>query len=253
MPEETRELVPVQPAQPESPDPATLLPYPSIGELPDASTQRLMQFQTALVVIGQPAGGVLVCPGNQVGVADSSRCPYAAKCELLRISQAPQGELCPIERELTLARFNGWATTIGADVRNLREDQRAVIAELVWIDIQEQRCTNILSRGEAARLTQINVKDSNPETGEWISWERVIHSNTMLLESLHTRRRMIMKEWMLTPEQKFKAAKAMGKLGSGDDLSKKLSSRADRLRDLDIEVIDAEFTDSPANKSPQSA
>lgn len=240
MPEEPRSLVPTEQSLQEAPEPSSLLPHPSIGEIPDASTQRLMQFQTALVVIGQAAGGVLVCPGNQVGVAETSRCPYAAKCELLRLQQAPQGELCPIERELALARFYGWAATIHADPRNLMEDQRAVIAELTWIDVQEQRCTNILSRGESSRLTQINVKDSNPETGEWISWERVIHSNTVLLESLHTRRRMIMKEWMLTPEQKFKAAKAMGKLGSGDDMSRKLSTRADKLRHLDVEVIDAE-------------
>ncbi len=189
-----------------------------------------------------------MCPGNQIGVADSSRCPYAAKCELLRLQKAPEGELCPIERELLLARFTGWCSTIAADPKALREDQRAVVSELTWIDIQEQRCTNILSRGEASRLTQINVKDSNPETGDWISWERVIHSNSALLESLHTRKRMIMKEWMLTPEQKFKAAKALGKIGYGDDLSKQMSSRADKLRSLDVNTIDAEYIDVPNKK-----
>lgn len=243
MPEEPRDLVPTEQTLPAIPDLDTLLPIPSLNGLTAAEGQALQQFQTALVVIGQAAGGALVCPGNQVGVSDSSRCPYAAKCELLRLQKTPQGELCPIEREVILARFMGWCGTINADPKGLREDQRAVVSELTWIDIQEQRCTNILSRGEAARLTQINVKDSNPETGEWISWERVIHSNTVLLDSLHTKRRMIMKEWMLTPEQKFKAAKAMGKLGSGDDLGKKLSSRADKLRGLDVEIIDAEYTD----------
>lgn len=246
MPEEPRDLVPTEQILPSVPDLDTLLPTPSLHGLTGVEGQALQQFQTALVVLGQAAGGALVCPGNQVGVADSSRCPYAAKCELLRLSKAPQGELCPIERELLLARFMGWCQTINADPKALREDQRSVVSELTWLDIQEQRCTNILSRGEASRLTQINVKDSNPETGEWISWERVIHSNSILLESLHTRKRMIMKEWMLTPEQKFKAAKAMGKLGSGDDISKKLSARADKLRNLDVETIDAEFTDVPA-------
>lgn len=246
MPEEPRAIVPTeQPDLPAIPDLDTLLPISSVGDLTTSEAQRLQQFQQALVVLGQAAGGALVCPGNQVGVADTSKCAYAAKCELLRVQKAPQGELCPIEREIILARFYGWAATIGVDPKNLREDQRSVISELVWIDVQEQRCTNILSRGEAARLTQINVKDSNPETGEWISWERVIHSNSVLLESLHTRKRMIMKEWMLTPEQKFKAAKALGKLGSGDDLGKKLSSRADKLRSL---VIDAEYEDVPEEK-----
>lgn len=245
MPEEPRDLVPTEQFLPSVPDLDTLLPNPSLHSLTATEGQALQQFQTALVILGQAAGGALICPGNQVGVNDSSRCPYAAKCELLRISKAPAGELCPIEREVVLARFTGWAATIGADPKALREDQRSVIAELTWIDVQEQRCSNILSRGEASRLTQINVKDSNPETTEWISWERVIHSNSVLLESLHTRKRMIMKEWMLTPEQKFKAAKAMGKLGPSDDLSRRLSARADKMRELDAETIDAEYTDVP--------
>ena len=250
MPEEPRAITPVteQPDLPTIPDLETLLPIPSANQLTEQENARLQQFQQALVIIGQAAGGALVCPGNQIGVVDTQRCPYAAKCELLRVQKAPQNELCPIERELILARFYGWCNTLGADPKNLREDVRAVVSELVWIDIQEQRSNAILARGESARLTQINVKDSNPETGEWLSWERVIHSNAVLLESLHTRRRMIMKEWMLTPQEKFKAAKAMGKLGSGEDLSKKLSTRADKLRDLEPDYVDAEFTDIPDQK-----
>lgn len=245
MPEEPRSLAPIEQNLPELPDLDTLLPNASLNGLTAVEGRALQQFQTALVVLGQAAGGALICPGNQVGVDEANRCPYSAKCELLRLQKAPAGELCPIERELLLARFHGWCATINADPKALREDQRAAVAELTWIDIQEQRCTNILSKGEASRLTQINVKDSHPETGDLISWERVIHANSLLLESLHTRKRMIMKEWMLTPEQKFKVAKAMGQLGSGDDISKKLSSRADTLRDLDVDVIEADYVDMP--------
>ena len=245
MPEEPRDLVPIeQPDLPAPPELSSLLPIPSVAELTPAENQRFQQFQQALVILGQAAGGALVCPGNQIGVADTSKCPYWAKCELLKSLKAPQGQLCPIEREILLARFQGWCATIGADPNALREDQRSMVSELTWIDVQEQRCTNILSSGaDAARLTQINVKDSNPETGEWLSWERIIHANSVLLESLHTRKRMLMREWMLTPEQKFKAAKALGKLGNSDDLSRKLSTRADKLRN--VEVIDAEYEDSP--------
>lgn len=247
MPEEPRDLLPLEQNQLSAPSLEELLPLAPIDGLTASEIAKMQQLQVALVQIGSAAGGALVCPGNQVGVSESSRCPYSAKCELLKRSKAPEGELCPIEREVILARFNGWAATINANPRALREDQRAVISELVWIDVQEQRCSSILSKGEAARLTQISVKDSNPETGEWISWERVIHSNSVLLESLHTRRRMIMKEWMLTPEQKFKAAKALGKLGNTEDLGKKLSSRADRLASLDIDVIDAEIVEDKNN------
>lgn len=246
MADEPRDLAPIE--QPDLPAPIdinSLLPQPSLNELTVPEAQRLQQFQSALIVIGKSAGGALVCPGNQIGVAEASRCPYSAKCELLRVQKAPANDLCPIERDFILARFQSWCRTINADPANLREDERSVVDELVYLDVQEARCASILSKGEAARLSQINVKDSNPETGEWISWERVIHANATLLESLHTRKRMLMKEWMLTPEQKFKAAKAMGKLGGGDDLSKRLSARHDKLRALDVNIIDAEFIDSP--------
>jgi hypothetical protein len=242
---EREDLIPIVP---EIPDIDTLLPTPSNCGITAEEGVSLHRFQSALIILGQAAGGALVCPGNQINVPEADKCPYAAKCELLKLQKAPAGDLCPIERELLLARFNGWCKTIGAEPKELREDQRSVVAELTWIDIQEQRCSNILSRGEAARLTQVNVKDSHPESGDWLSWERVIHANAMLLESLHTRKKMIMKEWLLTPEAKFKVAKAMGKLGGGDDLGKKLSSRADKLRELELDTIDAEFTEIPEDK-----
>lgn len=239
------DLIPITPEVPNLED---LLPTPSNCGITADEGKNLQQFQTALIVLGQAAGGALVCPGNQINTPDADKCPYAAKCELLKLQKAPAGELCPIERELLLARFTGWCKTINADPKDLREDQRSVVAELTWIDIQEQRCTNILSRGEAARLTQVNVKDSNPTTDELISWERVIHANAMLQESLHTRKKMIMKEWLLTPESKFKVAKAMGKMGGGDDLGKKLSARHDKLQSLELDVIDAEYSDIPKDK-----
>jgi hypothetical protein len=40
---------------------------------------------------------------------------------------------------------------------------------------------------------------------------------------------MILKDWMLTPEQRWKKAKAENK-GTGKDLSSKQSARADLLR-----------------------
>src|SRR5271157_3079589 len=132
MPEELRGLVPVEPNTPAPIDLNSLLPNPPLQGLTAAEGQALQQFQQALIVLGQAAGGALVCPGNQIGVADASRCPYAAKCEILKLQKAPQGELCPIERELLLARFKGWCKhpSINVELENLREDQRSVVAEL---------------------------------------------------------------------------------------------------------------------------
>jgi hypothetical protein len=245
MPDLPDKLEVLSPDVPQTPDLDTLLPFPSIEELTPAENQRHQQLMTALVVLGQAAGAALVCPGNQEGVADSSRCAYAAKCELLRAHKAPEGQLCPIEREIILSSFGGWCKELNVDPKNLGEADKADVSELTWISVQEQRCANILSRGEAARLTQVNVKDSNPETGDLIAWERVINANQLLQDNLHTRRRMLKKELMLTREQKFKIAKTLNQFGKNDDLSKKMSSMADKLSGL---VIDAEFEELPEKK-----
>jgi hypothetical protein len=216
----------------------TLLPGTSI-ELNEEEIAEVYAHQLATRVLGPAAGAVLVCPGNQCGLPDEQKCPYFAKCPLLRMQKAPEGRLCPFEKDIVEQRFGDWCRELGAEPDQLSESQRAVVADLVWLDVQEQRCVNIMSSGKAARMTQINVKESHPETGEHLAWERVIHSNMELLDRVHTQRRLIMKDWELTPEMKTKKAKLEGK-GKGNDLSSQLSAKADRLRritrPIEIEV-----------------
>src|SRR4051812_7565802 len=135
MANEPQDLVHID-SVPEGPEINTLLPVTDTSELTVQERARMEQFQMALSTIGQAAGGALICPGNQVGVSEVNQCPYAAKCELLRVQKAPQGELCPIERDFLVSKFNGWCSTIGANPRALKEDQRAVVSELTWIDVQ---------------------------------------------------------------------------------------------------------------------
>jgi hypothetical protein len=215
---------------------STLLPT-SVLDLSEEERAELMGHQLATRVLGPAAGAVLVCPGNQIGVPDDSKCPYFAKCPLLRMQKAPQNRLCPFEKDIVETRFSDWCRELEVEPDDLAESQRAVIADLVWLDIQEQRCLNIVSSGKSARLTQINVKEVHPETGEHLAWERVIHANMELLDRIHTQRRMIFKDWELTPEMKTKKNKLEGK-GKGTDLSSKLAAKADKLRRLGP-VIDA--------------
>lgn len=209
---------------------STLLPS-AVIELSEEESAEIQAHQLATRVLGPAAGAVLVCPGNQVGVPDEQKCPYFAKCPLLRMQKAPQGRLCPFEKDIVEQRFSSWCRELTIEPDQLLESERAVIADLVWLDIQEQRCVNILSSGKNSRLTQINVKEVHPETGEHLAWERVIHSNTELLDRIHTQRRMIFKDWELSPEMKTKKAKLEGR-GKGTDLSNQLAAKADRLRKL---------------------
>lgn len=193
--------------------------------------RELDNYQTALRILGPAAGAVLMCPGNQENVADEDKCPYSSKCPLLRMQKAPEGRMCPVERTIVEERFNAWCKELQTDPVEAKESSRVAISDLCWIDLQMQRSLHILSKGDEARLTVTNPKDVHPETFLPISWEKVIHPNVELLVQLQTQRRMILKDWMLTPEQQWKKEKAEGK-GTGKDLSSKQSANADKLRTL---------------------
>jgi hypothetical protein len=206
-------------------------------------SKELLAFQKSLVILGPAGGAVMMCPGNQTNARPEDKCPYFAKCPLLRAQKAPKDKMCPIERMITEERFSAWSREVGQDPECLTEDARATVSTLTYIDLQEQRCTNILSTGEAARLTQTNVTEAinfttigtdgaQTQTVLPLTWERVLHINAELLAQLQERRRMILKDWMLTPEQKWKIAKAEGK-AKGNDIGSQQSARGDILRKLD--------------------
>jgi hypothetical protein len=227
----------------------SLLPKPTIDLTPE-QRKKAETLHTAFAVLGPAAGGALVCPGNQVDLPDSMKCPYSAKCEYLKALKAPAGELCPLESRHIEDKFLGWCQELGKNPLTLTESERAFIGELVWISVQEYRCASIVSKGEQARLTQLSPKDVHPDTLEPISWEREIHSNVQRLDQLGMQRRLLLKDWMLTPEQKWRRDKA-SKLSNGRDLSTVQSARADRLRKLgrrdeeEDDIIDAEVEDLP--------
>ena len=209
-------------------------------------SQELETYQKSLVILGPAAGSVLLCPGNQENIDEQDQCPYSSKCPLLRMKKTPENRLCPIEVRIIEDRFGAWVREIckhsGQEVPPdgflpLDESDRATVSDLVWIELQIERCQHILARGNEARLTVINPKDVHPETLEPVSWERVIHPNVELLVQLQNQRRMILKDWMLTPEQKWKVARAAGQ-GSGKDIASQQSARADKLRRLNGPVLE---------------
>lgn len=216
-----------------------LLPRAQNLALSPEQVKELADFESSYVILGPAAGAVLVCPGNQIDWPEDKKCAYFAKCPLLKMQKAPEGCLCPIERTITEERFIGWCKAVGQEPGALTEDARAVVSSLVWLDLQEQRCVNILAAGEAARLTQINVTEAinyvDADSQQQVlplTWERVLHVNTMRLTEIQEQRLALMKNWMITPEQKWRIAKAEGK-AKGTDLGSKQAQRGDKLRRLD--------------------
>jgi len=216
-----------------------LLPKASDLNLSQSQVDELAAFEASLVILGPAAGSVLVCPGNQEDLTDDKKCAYAAKCPLIRMKKAPQGKLCPIERTITEQRFSSWCKVVGQEPDQLTEDMRTLVSDLVWMDLQIQRCVNILSTGEAARMTQTNITEAvNYTDGEGeqqvlpLTWERVMHVNTLRLDSLQDRRRMLLKDAMLNNEQRWRIAKSEIN-AKGTDLGSRQAQRAAKLRGLD--------------------
>jgi len=225
----SEELVPV----PCAPNPFTLLSSDNEINLTPEEQSKAQKLQDVFVLLGPAGGSALVCPGNQIGVPENERCPYSAKCELLKAGKAPAGELCPIEANYIATRFSDWTRELNKATNTLTESERCFVSDMTWIDTQSLRCTNILAKGEAARLTQQDPRETHPETLETLSWQTVIHANVLRLDQLVIHRRMLLKDWMLTPEQKAKQAKWEGR-STGSDISSQQSARADRLRRLGV-------------------
>ena len=140
---------------------------------------QLEAFQTSSEILGPAAGSVLLCPGNQVGTPLDKRCAYYFKCPLRRAGKAPADKLCPIEMDKVNKRFSKWCKELGEDPMDLTESDRSVIADLVWIDLQVDRCVNILAVGEDSRLVHKNVTEAmllDPEDAPIpITYEIVLH------------------------------------------------------------------------------
>jgi hypothetical protein len=235
----SNEIVPIEPTaiEPVHEDLQSLLPIADIPGLTQQERDQASQLQQAFNILGPAGGQALVCPGNQIGIPESERCPYSSKCVLLRAQKAPQGELCPIEAQQITRTFIDWAAEIDRTSTTLTAAERAFVSEITWIDTQTHRCTSILAKARFAGLTQQNPKEVHPETLEPMTWETAIHSNNELLIQLSTQRRMLLKDWMITPEQKAKKARWEGR-NTGDDYSSKQAAKADRLRKLSTKTIE---------------
>jgi len=196
---------------------ANILPPPSIELTPEESS-RIQSYVEARLVMGAAAGAIMIC---------SIECPRISLCPLAAIHKAPPGHPCPIEVHYAKERFGRWAQEIGADPDHLGETERIAVGQLAGVDVQEQRCLDIVAVGEDARLTQKSVKDCDVN-GQPIAWEVMIHQNLQLVELLHQRRRAILRDWELTPEMQSK--KTRGMIKNITDLASRSTDNADKLR-----------------------
>ena len=211
---------------------ALLLPTGAI-DLTIEEKQKIQTYQEARLVLGSAGVAPMRCAGDA--------CPIANTCPLVKIKKAPIGEMCPFEANYVVERFSGWMTELVKTEATITETDRSSIAQLVVIDLQEQRCLAIMSEGKAASMTDLSVKEVDLQTGEALSYEKIVHANMQILQELRTARRMILDDMERTEKSKTRRLKTLqGK--TGKDLATRQSANADKVRQM-VDVIDAEYVD----------
>jgi hypothetical protein len=198
---------------------STLLPVASI-QLTKEEEAEVKVYQEARVVLGAAGAAPMVC---------DAKCPIAARCPLAGMNKAPAGKLCPFEANYILQRFTKWCEELDVTSETMLESERVTISNLTYLDLQEQRCLSILADAKNANLQSRSVRDVDAGSGQVICWEDVIHINMQALAQIQTQRRMLMKDFELTPETKTKKNRWEMKK-NGNDLSSRGADNADKLR-----------------------
>jgi hypothetical protein len=208
---------------------AKLLPVAD-GDLTPEEQKKVQVYQEARLVLGSAGVAPMRCAGPA--------CPIATTCPLVKINKAPLNEICPFEANYVVERFAGWMGELERNEQNLNETDRSSIAQLVVIDLQEQRCLSIMSEGKAASMTDLSVKEVDMQTGDALSYEKIVHANMQILQELRTARRMILDDMERTERAKTRRLKTLqGK--TGKDLASRQSANADKVRNaLDPTYID---------------
>lgn len=197
-----------------------LLPTKTIDLTPEEA-QKVQVYQEAKLILGPAGSAPMTCAGE--------KCPIANTCPLQKIHKAPIGELCPFESNYVVERFSGWMRDLDRTEATMSETERSSIAQLVVIDLQEQRCLAIMSEGKPAAMTDLSVKEVDLQTGEALSYEKIVHANMQIIQELRTARRMILDDMERTEKAKTRKLRTLqGK--TGKDLSSTQSANADKVR-----------------------
>jgi hypothetical protein len=199
---------------------ASLLPTVA-PDLTVEEQKKVQIYQEARLVLGSAGVAPMRCAGDA--------CPIAVTCPLVKIHKPPIGETCPFEANYVITRFIGWMKELNQSEETLNETDRSSIAQLIVIDLQEQRCLAIMSEGKAAAMTDLSVKEVDLQTGEALSYEKIVHANQQILQELRTARRMILDDMERTERAKSRRLKLMsGK--TGKDLATVQSANTDKIR-----------------------
>lgn len=206
---------------------ASLLPT-ATSDLTTAELTTLRVYQEARLVLGSAGAAVMTCAGEH--------CPIQLTCPLMKIHKAPVGDLCPFEANYIVERFAGWMRELDRTEATMSETDRSSISQLVTMDLQEQRCLQIMSIGKAASMVDVAVKEVDLQTNQPLSYENIVHANMQIIQEIRTARRMLLDD--MERSEKARTRKAKWLPGhAGRDLSTRQSVNADKIAEA-LEVLD---------------
>ncbi len=209
---------------------ASLLPINHI-ELTTAEAEKVRIYQQARLVLGAAGAAPMICKGDD--------CPVHETCPLFAMSKHPMNQQCPFESNYVADRFLNWMIELKRTLETLTESERAVISNLVYLDLQECRMIANLSKAQNAMMESRSVRDIDVETGNPICWEDVVAISKQNLSSITVERRMLMKDFELTPEQKTKRKRWLGERDD-NDIARRQSAAHDRIRKKRQQLITIE-------------
>ena len=226
MADETKSLVLFSTPSQDAPAPTQedrfllLLPHGNI-DLTTEEMKAVQVYQEARLVLGSAGVAPMRCAGEA--------CPIANTCPLVKAKKPPVGQLCPFEANYVVNRFAGWMRDLNKTEATMTETERSSIAQLVVIDLQEQRCLAIMSEGKAAAMTDLSVKEVDLQTGDALSYEKIVHANMQILAELRTARRMLLDDMEKTEKAQTRRLKTL-QGHTGKDLASRQSATADKVR-----------------------
>lgn len=116
-------------------------------------------------------------------------CPYAETCVLLDAGLATFGQKCPYETAMIETRYVGYEKDFDLDSSSFTD--HTIIAELVNLDIQIERCKSLLAAQQIAiEEVVVGVSESGealtkPEVSKaWELYERASNRRDKILDSM---------------------------------------------------------------------
>lgn len=181
---------------------AELFPLPKVRFT--ARERKLIEARQQVMLVLGPVGAA--------PVECSPACPVRSSCELVQMGKAPDGQPCPFEVQFVLDRFTAWLEELDRSADELTASERAQVSTLVWLDLQERRCLQALSKLEGGTMVQTIIRQANPKTGQPLAWEVALHPLAERLDQIAERRRNILRDMELTSEMKTRKEKAMAQM-----------------------------------------